>query len=188
MKKYLIIALLALPVYISFNPAKPATDKKLHETVNDTIYWSAGEKLNWDDFNATPDDRTDALAVTGSAISASYSFKDSQVKMGARSFFLRSKSWVKKKEDYLLRHEQLHFNITEIYARKIRKAFSKSSTTDNKSSKALYKKVFSSLNAECKEYQNKYDRETRHSIIKEKQLEWDEKITKELEDLDDYKW
>src|SRR5699024_5538989 len=40
-------------------------------------------------------------------------------------YMIPSESWVKenKKSDYLLKHEQLYFDICELYARKIRKIF-----------------------------------------------------------------
>ncbi len=51
------------------------------------------------------------------------------------AFFDRQRSWVKNeaKLDYVLRHEQGHFDIFEVYTRKIRKALSE---------KKLIKKVW----------------------------------------------
>jgi predicted secreted Zn-dependent protease len=96
------------------------------------------------------------------------------------------KSWTKTSSDTILTHEKRHFDITEIYARKLRKAFKEkrfSQSTLNKESKAL----FNSINKELNKQQVLYDKETNHSINRQQQLNWESKIEKELNALSEYK-
>jgi predicted secreted Zn-dependent protease len=42
--------------------------------------------------------------------------------MVVKNYFHRDQSWMMVKNAYVLQHEQIHFNISELYARKIRKS------------------------------------------------------------------
>jgi predicted secreted Zn-dependent protease len=39
-----------------------------------------------------------------------------------KNYFDKDQSWMMVKNAYVLQHEQIHFNISELYARKIRKS------------------------------------------------------------------
>jgi len=89
------------------------------------------------------------------------------------------------KNDHILSHEQGHFDISEIYARKLNKALKAYRPRENSISRdvnEIYKKVMD----EKEEYQTKYDKETDFSRNKQQQSEWLEKIKDELDDLDEY--
>ena len=45
----------------------------LHSDVMEELSWSENYKLNWDDFKGQPNQDTDAVAVTASGITFSYS-------------------------------------------------------------------------------------------------------------------
>jgi len=104
---------------------------KIYKVVNNTEYetkieWSADRKLTWDDFKGEPDTANfpNTLALTNSGFgyeSGINMFKDGQVFV--QSVFNTNLSWVvpEGRNDYVLRHEQIHFDITEIYSRKLRK-------------------------------------------------------------------
>ena len=93
---------------------------------------------------------------------------------------------MKDKTDYLLKHEQLHFDIAELFARKMRKQFSekkfnlKSMKTEMSN---LYKDQFTKLG----EYQKEYDKETNHSRITKKQAKWAKDVQEALDNLDGFK-
>ena len=96
-------------------------------------------------------------------------------------------SWVKEddKNDFLLHHEQVHFDIYEVNARKLRRELqTKKLTTVNAESvvNRLIEK-YSELNIKVQE---RYDSETEHSIKTEKQEKWNAAIAEELEELSDY--
>lgn len=87
-----------------------------------------------------------------------------------------------KNEKDALKHEKGHLDITEIYARRIRKLVSKTSFKSAKYKDEL-RELFKEMAQKHSDEQIKYDRETNHSINKEVQTKWNEWIESELEDL-----
>lgn len=93
---------------------------------NDTIHWSAGKTLTWNDFKGDAPDTaaTDAFAdvkiLATSKNAAKYSTSNTYV---VTVFDWRS-SWVKSKmeTEVLLKYQQTIFDIGELYSRKLRKA------------------------------------------------------------------
>ena len=86
------------------------------------------QPLQWEDFQDTPDAANPFHANTSSGLSYSWSLKTSikgsELNYQVESFFNPDLSWVKpgKESLHLLAHEQLHFDITELHARKLRAA------------------------------------------------------------------
>jgi hypothetical protein len=79
----------------------------------------------------------------------------------------------------LLGHEQLQFDIAEVFARKLRKEFAASKLhTGNvdEEAKGLYHKAM----LEYHNFQQMFDIETHHGIEKDTQLKWERRITEEL--------
>ena len=89
------------------------------------------------------------------------------------------------KTDYILSHEQGHFDIAEIFARKLYKKMSEYKFNRRTYQKEL-NKIYQDILDEKEEIQNDYDRETNHSINKEKQAEWLKKLKRLLEEYEDY--
>lgn len=149
------------------------------------IQWNKKHRLSWKDFKGEPDDSSDIAAITASGISydlaATIIGKKVHVDCKVSANFYPEKSWYKKElaDSIVLAHEQLHFDITELHARKFREAIKKTTFTENvkQEMKALYDKINHELDA----YQNKYDAATDYSRNIEKQTEWGKKIKKELE-------
>ena len=155
---------------------------------NSQIYWSSDNLLDWKDFKAEPKKkRFDANSSVG--IKYEYKeLKDRRIKLTLYSFFDRKKSWVniRGKNNKLLIHEQLHFNITELHSRKIRKAVIEDSSINGKNFNNKFKEIYKFYLQEEDNMQLNYDKETDHSRNFEKQKEWEDKITKELEELKEY--
>jgi len=99
-------------------------------------------------------------------------------------------SWVKsdEKSDDLLRHEQGHFDIAEVYARKFRKKLKEEGKEicKSKDPKTEIDNRFNDIEEEWGATADKYDSETKHGADRDKQKEWDEKIQKCLDELKDY--
>ena len=76
-------------------------------------------------------------------------------------------------------HEQGHFDITEIYARKLDNAL-REYNFNPKRFKTDLDEIYKDIMEEKEELQNQYDLETDYSRNKEKQTEWLKKIQKEL--------
>ena len=145
------------------------------------ILWSKDYQLQWDDFRGLSKQSTGVDASTECMID----FHKVDNKYGVFCYFIKNKSWrIKKKEtDYLLKHEQYHFNIAEVYARKFRKEIIESKLISNP--KELEKADKENFN-ELMKTQNSYDKETNHSRIAEEQEKWEKDIDKQLEALNDF--
>ena len=150
------------------------------------MLWSIDSKLTWADFNAEPDVDHPYAAITYSGMSYSFSAEviNNQVKVNytVNCFFIPNKSWVKseyKSDVELLKHEQLHFDISELYARKFREQLSKISFTENV--KVEISDLYEKITKEKIELQNEYDIETDHSVNVLKQKNWEQKILIELQ-------
>ena len=150
------------------------------------IPWSAEKKLSWEDFRARPDRDSQNAAMTGTNIKFDfiYNSKDG-FHFHIQCFFDKNSSWGRIKNDYILSHEQGHFDIAEIHARKLYKALKEYQPDIAKANEQLnriYNKVMQELNAT----QSKYDEETNFSLNKEEQKRWLSKIEEELNSLQSY--
>lgn len=146
------------------------------------LSWSETRKLTWADYKASPDPSSDAAASTTTYLGIEYNIKDGNFSYKIQSRFSRTRSWGLHKTDYILSHEQGHFDIAEIFARKLHRDMSRYQFSKNSFRKDL-KKIYEDVTKEKEEMQNDYDKETRHSINKAKQAEWFLKIEKMLDDL-----
>lgn len=155
------------------------------QTGEETLAWSAGRKLTWADYKARPDPNSDAAATTASYLLFSYSIRNDEISYRIESKFSKTRSWGLHKTAYILSHEQGHFDLAEVYARKLFKKVQEYRFHKKNYRKDL-QKIYQEILDEKEEMQNKYDRETNHSINKEKQAEWLKKIEKMLEEYKDY--
>ncbi len=159
---------------------------------DDKIQWTTDRLLSWQDFKATPNESSKFSAE--SSLQISYGMKISKGSDGTKvafkveCYFEPGESWVKKnlKTETLLAHEQLHFDIAEIFARKLRKRFNESTfTIDNYNTKstAIFEKVF----LEYKSYQAAYDHDSKHGSDREEQLNWNKSVASMLVKSTKYK-
>jgi predicted secreted Zn-dependent protease len=93
--------------------------------------------------------------------------------------------WEKDKTDLILGHEQGHFDIAEIYIRKLYQAV-KQYTFNKKTYKTELRDIYQRIAKEKDSFQNEYDAATHHSINVEQQKIWEAKIKATLKELDDY--
>ena len=94
------------------------------------------------------------------------------------TYFYKTHSHIKSTDSLILKHEQLHFDIAEVFARKLREKIKNHNKeffdleSYNKEIDLIYQRYFL--------YQERYDRETKHSLNIDKQNEWEEKINLNL--------
>ena len=156
----------------------------------DKIVWSEERPLTWEDFKAAPNLQSPFHAETSSGISHSFSVKRSDVILDfeyeVNTYFRPHESWVKPGENtpYLLGHEQLHFNITELHARKLRKALEAYEIDDN--FKQDLRNIYDSILKESEKMQHQFDAETRHSQNRDAEMAWRNLVRLELEQLKDF--
>ena len=89
------------------------------------IYWDANRPLTWADFRGPKPKKVKKRFVAVTYSGLRYRFrKDSsgKIRFAIVSYFDPTKSWKKRRQPgtELLNHEQTHFNITELYARRTR--------------------------------------------------------------------
>lgn len=158
----------------------------------ESMMWNESKKLTWADFKASPDLESDAVAITASGITFQYSVKTSGEEIvdfstSVESLFYPNKSWYfkEKADKNILCHEQLHFDITELYARKFREQITL--LVVNQNVKEQMNRLHASINEALNETQKLYDLQTNHSMNIEMQKEWEVTIKKELIKYEDYK-
>jgi hypothetical protein len=150
------------------------------------IAWSPTYKLQWIDFMGSP---TGSLkAMTWSTIKIDdFKAEGKSITLKVSAGFIKNKSWKQKEVDAeLLTHEQKHFDITEIYARKLRKKISETKFTSPKQAVQQIEQLSKEVFRESSAYEKKYDAETKHSIIKPEQEKWNKKVEEELQHLNAY--
>lgn len=161
---------------------------KIHEN---TIEWSKERKLTWLDFKRKPSSDITPFGAETNCILALKSNTVSLIskpKIKVTNSFYCYESWVKTKNlknNVLLEHEQMHFDLSEIYARKLRKIISESKfNTFNlvKETNRLFYEYFD-LN---KERQILYDKETKHGTDSLEQNKWKKMIETELQQLNEF--
>lgn len=160
---------------------------------NDTVklQWTEGKQLTWEDFQGIPNVGADYVASTNSGISFSFSYQVSDGEMTMEyevlSNFYPKLSWFKptKVSDYILKHEQTHFDITELFARKLRKAMAETSFSNNP--KKEVNAIYDQVERARRKFQNQYDAETDHSKNKSAELQWRLLVAQELQKYDRWK-
>jgi hypothetical protein len=164
---------------------KVTMDHKVADTNNDTIFFNLNRPLTWDDFKGVPDYNTAAGAITASgfAFNANMNMVANTVylNLNVYTFFSKKSSWKKTNinSSYHLLHEQHHFDITALSAQKFYNELLKADFTlanYNNLLTDLFNKAFEQNNI----LQQQYDKETRHSINKDVQLQWNTKIENEI--------
>lgn len=146
------------------------------------IIWSSERHLSWEDFKAKPIDSNPHDA--GSSVGISYHFKSKSNTIEINSVFYTLESWVKvdQKSSTLLNHEQGHFNITEIYSRKLRQKLS-GKKFKKKNFEKEFKSIYDQVVKDMESMQENYDIETNFSKNDGLQSSWNSKIFAELEEL-----
>jgi len=138
------------------------------------------ESLDWSDFRGRPESTShfDASVNTGITYQWSYGKDDGNIELNYQvdSFCYPSLSWVKrgKMSSTLLSHEQLHFDISELHARIMRKRLKDYKAGDN--IRRDLNKTYKLVERMRINMQERYDEETDHSGNIEAQRKWEKKI------------
>ena len=159
-----------------------------------TIIWDTSKKLTWDDFQAETDPENFGQAKTSYSIKIvpeTVTVDENDIIQGYENMtvqaeFYKNRSWSLAKFDtVVLAHEQLHFDIAEIYARKIRKKFQENILAK----KNTYERFWADYKVlwdECSRFQNRFDKETNHGRNKEQNKIWRKLVSDELVKFEDY--
>ena len=165
--------------FFNFNPAFNvnyfnANKKSFH------INYELPKKLTWSDYKEYKGIRREA-ALTATEISYQTKQVGEEMTVNVSCIFDKTKSNVVKqhKTDYILNHEQRHFDISYLFAMKfIRTLQNEPNLTIDKVG-VIYDNIYNEWDA----YQDKYDKETSNSVSKANQALWDKKIDQQLDNL-----
>ena len=155
-----------------------------------TIEWSRDYKLKWSDFKAEADTTILAFAntvykieilPTNVSVDSNNHIQNYEALTAVAQFYTKL-SWVYEEDDNLLKHEQLHFDIAELYARKLRIEFGKLKQ-EKIANFNTYSAAYNKLWTECKALQMKYDSETNHGILIEQNQKWENDIIHKLNSI-----
>lgn len=158
----------------------------------ESILWDENYRLEWSDFKGNPNLNSGAVAITASGLTFDFSARTTSTQLvdftaTVEAHFYPSQSWYKKEDvnNIVLAHEQLHFDITELHARKLRQQIDEASFSTN--IKTEISKLHGNINKELKAFQNKYDSESDYSRSIETQQEWQIFVQQELKKVSKYK-
>ena len=136
--------------------------------------WDEKKPLNWEDFKGIPFPFGPFDAAVNSRVYVE--FDSASMKYTAYAAQNDVHSWTRyKTDDNLLKHEQYHFNVTEIFARKLNKYLSENNLTPEGVEEKL-----TEINQELSVFQDQYDAETDHNLLQSKQDYWEFKIDSAL--------
>lgn len=150
-----------------------------------------GEALTKADFKATPP-KNAGNRMAEASLGIKYDLRQTNantLQITVTAVFDKKESFfMPEATDYILNHEQVHFYITELFARKMRQQIALLNTCNISPKKvaASVKTIYYNLFKEYTTYQDLYDTQTNHSINTSTQTEWDTKIPKELAALAAY--
>lgn len=152
---------------------------------NNQIPWSANRKLTWNDFKGNPDVNSPNAALTSSNINIQFGYDENGFQYLIKCSFDKNRSWVRIRNNDVLVHEQGHFDLAEVYARKLNKAIEayhfNAQTVSND-----VNKLYESMMKEHRQIQIQYDQETDYSRNRPKQQDWLKKIADDLTSLEGY--
>lgn len=182
-----------LPLLLLFQSAtppqtapKPATQAA--PAAKEMLTWSANRPLTWVDFKARPMGTDRLKAMTSATIDVQVACKDFVFSSTVRAVFLPQESWVQdagKASANLLRHEQLHFDITELHARMLRQKLSTIKLDCqhlNPAFSTLTKNYFTAWQRE----EARYDYESNHGLNADKQKFWEAQVQQRLALLESF--
>lgn len=145
--------------------------------------WSAQRLLIWEDFKGKPDAPE---LVWAAATFAGLSLEIADVNMAGRvsfkvqAVFDRQRSWAHpdRRDAAVLAHEQLHFDIAEMYARRLERKLNamKLKVKD----KTVAKKLVAQYNQAQMKEQERFDKECVHGLNQEHEGSWRTKVDREL--------
>lgn len=182
MKYTLSLLLLFLITTVS---AQRGISPQIRKFKNDTIIWKQDSLLHKEDFKAKA--RSGGpLGLSALGLFAYPGEVDGQLVFYVEALFLKSKSYITKYSEYVLNHEQIHFDICEVYARIMRQRIAQLDFKKIKNVSLEINKIYEKTNKEYWKEQEKYDKDTEHGLNAVKQKDWDEAIARRLKELEAY--
>ncbi|MDQ2770978.1 MAG: DUF922 domain-containing Zn-dependent protease [Bacteroidota bacterium] len=165
--------------------AAPAGQAPATKSAVALVPWSATRRLTMADFQGRAPLSDPLASSTSSNIKADAACKDYVFSSTVAATFDPATSWFRNPltaSEALLRHEQLHFDITEVYARIMRQKLNLFAARANCDKlQPAFNNVTKLVYAEWDREQNRYDQETNHGLNAVRQAYWEKQTATRLE-------
>lgn len=148
------------------------------------VEWEEGKPLTWEDYRLRVfRSNKGQLAITSVKHSVRGYLNDDIPDFEVKVLFVKDDSWTTDRTDAeLLAHEQLHFDIGELFRRRIVKRINGLRKQGEKQ-KAIYRYVIRKELSEFRIFSKSYDKATRHGSLKEEQEKWQRDVWEQLQRL-----
>lgn len=163
----------------------PNNNNNNSEAPTPAFAWSADRKLNWQDFKglAPSGNQQHVAAITACGIgyytNSVAAHERPQITV-YNSFYIHD-SWVRHEaaDDRVLQHEQGHFDLCEIYTRKLRQEIANAHIT-GANMKSELARIYARVTNDYEARQQAYEAETSHGTVAAAQQRWSMQISAEL--------
>lgn len=148
--------------------------------------WSAARPLTWRDFQGSPPTEGSEGAMTAYTLYSAWKCRGDAFEFRVIAGFRPRLSWVKPvvvndsvQRRTVLGHEQTHFDLAEVHARRMRQTFG-SLTRPCAKTDAELSALAQRLTREEKAEQRRYDAETNHGLRASQQTAWSAGVARRL--------
>ena len=148
--------------------------------------WSAARPLAWGDFQGSPPAEGSEGAKTSYTLYSAWKCRGEVFEFRVIAGFRPRQSWVKAivlndstQRRTILLHEQTHFDLAEVHARRMRRAFGDLARPCAKTDAEL-SGLPQRLAQEEKAEQRRYDAETDHGLLVDQQAAWTRNVARRL--------
>lgn len=161
--------------------------KKCSDEKKNIVIWDKTKKISWEDFKGAKPYNLKSDAEISVQLSLEYLVNERLENYDVICYMIKDKSWSEDTSAYGLQHEQTHFDIGEIFARKLRKAILSYKKPINRQTVGKLDSMYYYYRALLDEEQDLYDRETSHSRDIHEQKKWNTVVAKKLDSLKAFK-
>jgi hypothetical protein len=183
MRKLFVVLTLFLISFSNF--AQRTIAPNIRKLKNDTIIWKQDSLLHKEDFKAKGKN-SGPLGYASTGIFMYAGESGGELIFNIEALFIKSKSYITQYSEYVLKHEQIHFDICELYARKLRQKFTETNFAKVKSLENETTKMYTKITSELFKEEERYDKDTEHGLNSAKQKLWDADVKARLLALEAY--
>jgi hypothetical protein len=149
----------------------------------DLIEWNQARPLEWRDYHFRRVRKVGYVAITSVKHSVKGYMRNGFPEFDIKVYFDTKESWTGDTTDVkLLSHERLHFDIGEIYRRKIETRITELQVKGEKRA-GVYRGEIKNILIQFNKFSNQYDEESGNGRKKEEQLRWEGIVSAELKRL-----
>ncbi len=189
-----LVILLTTSCLVAFKPTQKSKNNKTQSfnivvyydttafaKAKDTILHLPKNQLQWTDFKAPPvmTEQSVAKSSVGFKYDADIAQSDEAItiRVSVSAFFIKTKSWKKPADanNYILQHEQRHFDLARYGAQLFASAIATKKMNLNNFDKTL-QNTYSEAWQQYVKLQQQYDQDSNHSINEPQQLMWNTNI------------